>query len=87
MSPSCDMEQPGEPVGWGLESWAKPWGTVPGSSTRGILNVAICLFPWAEPYTDQEPQALPMTFGNIIVLCVPSAGALGLSSPDWGWAE
>lgn len=28
-----------------------------------------------------------MAFGNTTVLCVPSVGALGLSSPDWGWAE
>lgn len=86
MSPSCDMGQPGEPVGWGLGTWACPWGTVPGSNTWGILNVYICLRPWAEPYRSRAP-ALPVAFGNIIVLCVPSAGALGLSSPDWGWAE
>lgn len=60
MSPSCNMGQPGGPAGWGLESWAWPWSTLPGSSTWGILNVPICLLPWAEPYTDQEPQALLM---------------------------
>lgn len=81
------MGQSGEPAGWGLESWAWPWGTVPGSSTWGTINVCICLLPWAEPYTDQELQALPMAFGNITVLCVPSMGALGLSSLNWGWAE
>lgn len=43
--------------------------------------------PLGGPYTDQESQALHMAFGNITILCVPSAGALGLSSPDWGWAE
>lgn len=84
MSPSCDM---GSLEGWGLESWAWPWGTVPGSSTWAILNVPICLLPWAESYTDQEPKELFMAFGNMTVFSAPSAGASGLSSPDWGWPE
>lgn len=72
-------------MGAGVLAW--PWSTVPGNSTWDILNVPICLLRWAEPYTDQELQALLMAFGNMTIFCAPSAGASGLSSPDWGWPE